>query len=110
MDGQRWKCFLAGVLISNFIGCSWMKSSTQSGFPTPPPPPSTASSKALYIPEPSDDEASKKEGPLSAETLIVVANGWVDLVANDPNKPAAVRENLLSQARQQYQDVLKREP
>jgi tetratricopeptide (TPR) repeat protein len=112
MDGQRWKCLFAGVLISNFIGCSWLNSSKQPGFPTPPPPPptSTASAKSLYIPEPGDDEASKKEGPLSAATLLVFAGTWVDAVANDPNKPAVERERLLTQAREQYQEILKREP
>ena len=54
-------------------------------------------------------EGAKKEGPLASETLLVFAGSWVESVAMDPSKPPAEREKLLAQARQFYQEVLRRD-
>lgn len=107
MDG-RWKLAVAGGLIlTGLVGC---KSTTK--------PESTAMAhqsplvqgkNTVYIPEPTEDDV-KKDGPLAASTMILFANAWVDAVAKDPNKPAAERDRLLTQARGVYQEVLAREP
>jgi len=106
MDGCR-KLTLAGAfLFSGLVGCTSTKNN-QIAADAPLPPPSTKNS--IYVPEP-PDESVKKEGPLAASTLLLVANMRVDAVAKDPNRPAADREANLKSAREIYQDVLSREP
>lgn len=104
MDG-RWKISIAGsVILSGVIGCT----STKSSLPDTPPPPPTGKN-SVYVPEPAD-EGVKKDGPLACSTLVLFGNMWVEMVAKDPNKPAAERDTLLSKARRVYMDVLQREP
>ena len=106
MDGC-WKFTVAGaILFSGLVGCTTTKS--KSNLTDVPPPPPT-SKNSIYVPEPAD-ESAKKEGPLAASTLLLVANMRVDAVAKDPNRPAADREANLKSARELYQDVLAREP
>jgi tetratricopeptide (TPR) repeat protein len=104
MEG-RWRLGLVGGFVAGLMGCT----TTQKPAIVPATPPVQTAANAVYVPEPTDD-SSVKEGPLAATTLIVFANTWVESVARDPSKPAAERDRLLSQARQTYQDVLRREP
>lgn len=106
MDGCR-KLIVAGTFfVSGLVGCTSTKNST-TPLDIPPPPPTTKNS--VYVPEPADDSA-KKDGPLAASTIILVANMRVEAVAKDPNRPAADREANLKSARELYQNVLTREP
>ena len=103
MEG-RWKLALAGsAMLSGLIGCT--------STPKLPELPTPASTKAnsIYVPEP-PDEKTVKDGPISAATIIVYANMCVEMVAKDPNRPSAEREQLLAQARMKYQDVLRQDP
>jgi tetratricopeptide (TPR) repeat protein len=104
MDG-RWKLALAGGLLSGLLGCT----STPKPQPLPLPPPTSTAGKSVFVPEPVDD-GPVKDGPLAPSTMLVFANVWVEAVSQDPNKPAAEREQLLCQARQAYQEVLQRDP
>ena len=104
MEG-RWRLGLVGGFVAGLMGCT----TTQKAPILPAAPPVQTTANAVYVPEPADD-SSVKAGPLAATTLIVFANTWVEAVARDQSKPAAERDRLLSQARQTYQDVLRREP
>jgi tetratricopeptide (TPR) repeat protein len=73
------------------------------------PPPVSAKGNATFVPEPNDDGVVK-DGPISSATVIVYANMCVEMVAKEPNKPSSEREQLLTQARTKYQEVLQREP
>lgn len=102
MDG-RWKLAVAGsVILSSIVGCS-----STPNLPELPTPPSAPNS--VFVPEPAD-EANHKDGPLASSTVILFANGWVESVAKDPNKPAAEREECLTRARQAFQEILAKEP
>jgi tetratricopeptide (TPR) repeat protein len=105
MDG-RWKLALAGGFLSGLIGCA--STPKHEPFPLPPPPTSTAS-KSIFVPEP-PDEGPVKDGPLAASTMLVFANVWLEAITQDPNKPAAEREQLVAQARKAYQDILQKDP
>ena len=108
MDGRRWKLALAGGLLSAAVGCNTTPKTT--AFALPAPPPAAPAKNVMLMPEPVDDAAAaKKEGPLASETLLVFAGSWVESVAMDPSKPPAEREKLLAQARQFYQEVLRRD-
>jgi tetratricopeptide (TPR) repeat protein len=104
MDGRRKLVFAGGLIAIGLVGCTTTK-------PTSPdaPPPPQMSKNSVYVPEPTDDP-EKRDGPLSCSSMVTFANLWVDVVAKDPNKPAAEREQLLNRARLVYQDVLQREP
>jgi tetratricopeptide (TPR) repeat protein len=103
MDGRRKLVFTGGLIAIGLVGCTTTK-------PTAPEaPPPQLGKNSVYLPEPADD-AEKKDGPLSCSSMVTFANLWVDVVAKDPNKPAAEREQLLNRARLVYQDVLQREP
>lgn len=103
MDGRRKLVFVGGLVALGLAGCTTTK-------PTAPEaPPPQLGKNSLYVPEPADDP-EKKEGPLASSSMVTFANLWVEIVARDPNKPAAEREQLLNKARLVYQDVLQREP
>lgn len=104
MDG-RWKRVLAGGLLAGLVGCT----TTKGLAPVAPPPPALPGQNTMFVPEPPDDSV-QKDGPVSSSTKLIYANMCVDVVAKDPNKPAAERERLLAQARQIYQEVLAAEP
>jgi Tfp pilus assembly protein PilF len=104
MDG-RFKRTLAGGALAALVGCT---TTTPKVVPPEAPPPAIGKN-TVYIPEPAD-ETAKKDGPISAATKVLFANMCVDMVAKDPNKPAADRERNLSQARQIYNEVLAAEP
>jgi tetratricopeptide (TPR) repeat protein len=103
MDGRRKLVFAGGLVALGLAGCTTTK-------PTAPEaPPPQLGKNSIYVPEPADDP-EKKDGPLACSTMVLFANLWVEMVAKDPNKPAAEREQLLNKARTVYQDVLQREP
>ena len=105
MDG-RLKLFAGGLIVSGLMGCT----TTQPNPIVPDMTPPVSSSKnSIYVQEPAD-EVIEKDGPLATSTQLTFANMWVEAVARDPNKPAADRENLLSKARQIYQEILAKEP
>jgi tetratricopeptide (TPR) repeat protein len=106
MDG-RWKLVLVGGLASALVGCNLFSKTPQ--VVVTPPPDISHSSNTVYVPEPAE-EVVEKDGPLSPATMIVFAKTWVEAVAMDPNKPAAERERLLTQARHAYQEILSRDP
>lgn len=105
MEG-RWRLGLVGGFVAGLMGCTI----TQKTPILPAAPPVPSNPNAVYVPEPAEENTSAKEGPLAASTLIVFANTWVEAVGRDPSKPAAERDRLLTQARQTYQEVLRREP
>ncbi|HVK15117.1 MAG TPA: tetratricopeptide repeat protein, partial [Gemmataceae bacterium] len=76
---------------------------------TASPPAAKANAKAAVFSAETPDDG-KKDGPLAPATLVTFANTCVDAVANDPNKPAAEREQMLARARDLYQQALAREP
>jgi tetratricopeptide (TPR) repeat protein len=116
MDG-RWKLLLAGGLVAGLAGC---KSTPKEppAFPVPAPtapaaptpPTAKAPGKAAVFAADPADETVKKDGPLAPATLVTFANAWVDALARDPNRPAADREQLLTRAREFYQQALARDP
>ncbi len=121
MDG-RWKLLLAGGLLAGLAGCKSTPAQPEplptvttslppAPGPTPPssPPTAKATSKAAVFQADSAEEG-QKDGPLAPATLITFANTCVDAVAGDPLKPAAEREQMLSRARELYQQALARDP
>src|SRR5262249_18000981 len=95
--------FAGGLVAIGLAGCTTTK-------PTPPDvPPPQLGKNSLYVPEPADD-GEKKDGPLACSTMVLFANMWLEMLAKDPTRPAAEREQLLNRARLVYQDVLQREP
>jgi tetratricopeptide (TPR) repeat protein len=103
MDGRRKLVFAGGLVAFGLAGCTTTKPTS------PEAPPPQLGKNSIYVPEPADDP-EKKEGPLACSTMVLFANLWVEMVAKEPNKPSAEREQLLNRARLVYQDVLQREP
>jgi Tfp pilus assembly protein PilF len=104
MDG-RWKWALTGGVLCGLLGCS----TTNSQPFAPAPPPQMSGHNSVFVPEPADDGVAR-EGPLAPSTMLLFASMWVEAVSKDPNKPAADRDRLLTQARHAYQDVLHKDP
>lgn len=117
MDGWQWhrifgKWALAGCLFAGVVGCeTTSKNPFSSNLPSPPPPSptSSASGKAVFVQEP-EDPNSAKDGPLAANTLLLAAAYRVEVGTKDPGKSPAEREQLMSDARRLYNEVLQREP
>lgn len=118
MDGRLWhrtfgRMVLAGGLLAGAVGCDSLTPRnpwSTSAPPGPPPAPnSSASGKAIFVAEP-EDVTAKNDGPLSANTLLLVAAVRVEAGGKDSNKSPAERERLLGEARQLYNEVLQREP
>lgn len=109
MDRRFWSFCLFVVVSSTSTGCSLFSKKTV--LPNLPAAPVSAHNpRSVSIMEPIETETVKKDGPLEPKTLIVYANTCVEVVARDPAKPPAERERLLTIAKNNYNEVLKKDP
>ena len=101
MDG-RWKRWLTSGIIFGLVGCTHSQV-------VPPALPGNPAPVGMVSNKPVEDNRNKKEGPLSVETIVQFANVRAT-AALDANRPATERQQLLEQAKNDYQQALQREP
>lgn len=98
MEG-RWKRLLTGSVLVGLVGCSSLRDRK------PALPPANTAEPPLSL----SAKPTEKPGPIKVETLVAFANVRVE-AAMHPDRAERDREKLLTEARNTYQEALKRDP